>query len=77
MQALIITVLIMWSKIRQIKGLRSIMCNYIHGNYDNNDIDNVFPDKYMSLYNSVPYSEDEMSKIKLIIDMKVSTCNPV
>ena len=32
-------------------------------------------DKYMSLYNSVPYNEDDLSKIKLIINTKVNFCD--
>ena len=38
------------------------MSNSIDGCNDNDDIMNVFRDKYMSLYNSVPYDECEMSK---------------
>ena len=53
----------MWSEIRKIKG--RMISNSIDGHNDNNDIVNVnvFSDKYMSLYNSLPYNEDEMSKI--------------
>ena len=54
-----------------------MMSNSIDGNYDNHDIVNMFSDNYMSLYNSVPYNEDEMSRIKSIIDTKVNTCNTV
>ena len=43
-----------WSEIIKIKGHKSMMSNSSDGNYDNDDIVNVFSDKYMSLYNSVP-----------------------
>ena len=54
-----------------------MMSNSIDGNYDHDDIVDVFSDKYMSSYNSVPYHEDEMSKPKLIMVTKVNVCNTV
>ena len=51
------------------------MSNSIDGCNDNDDIMNVFREKYMSLYNSVPYDECEMSKIKSIIETCIDTCN--
>ena len=51
------------------------MSNSIDGCNDNDDIMNVFRDKYMSFYNYVPYDECEMSKIKSIIETRIDTCN--
>ena len=45
---------LLFIEIRQIKGRKYIISNSNDGNYDNNDIVNVFLNKYMSLYNSVP-----------------------
>ena len=59
-----------WLKIHN-----TVMSNSIHGCNDNDDIMNVFRDKYMSLYNNVPYDECEMSKIKSIIETRIDTCN--
>ena len=63
------------SAIRRLKVHNTVMSNSIHGCNDNDDIMNVFRDKYMSLYNSVPYDECEMSKIKSIIETRIDTCN--
>ena len=46
-----------WSEIRKLKVHNTVMSNLIDGCNDNDDIMNVFRDKYMSLYNSVPYDE--------------------
>ena len=35
-----------------------------HGCNDNDDIANIFSDKYMELYNSVPYDTSEMKSIE-------------
>ena len=64
-----------WSEIRKLKVHNTVMSNSIDGCNDNDDIMNVFRDKYMSLYNSVPYDEYEMSKIKSIIEIRIDTCN--
>ena len=64
-----------WSEIRKLKVHNTVMSNSIDGCNDNDDIMNVFRDKYMSLYNSVPYDECEMSKIKSIIETRIDTCN--
>ena len=44
-----------WSEIRKLKVHNIVMSNSIDGCNDNDDIMNVFRDKYKSLYNSVPY----------------------
>ena len=53
----------------------TVMSNSIDGCNDNDDILHVFRDKYMSLYNSVPYDDGEKSKMKSIIETRIDTCN--
>ena len=53
----------------------TVISNSIDGCNDNDNIMNVFIDKYMSLYNSVPYDKCEMLKIKSTIKTRIETCN--
>ena len=52
-----------WSEIRTLKVHNNVISNSIDGYNDTDDIVNVFRDTYMSLYNSIPCDEYEMSKI--------------
>ena len=65
----------MWSVIININCRKSMMSNFIYGNYDNDHTVNVISCKYMSLYNSAPYNEDEMPKSRSINNIKVNACN--
>ena len=65
----------MWAEIRKLKGHSSKMACSIDGCYDNDDIVNVFSDKYMSLYNSVPFDSDDMCAIKSEISSRIDKCS--
>ena len=60
-----------WWEIIKLKVHNSVLSNSIDGYNDNVDIVNVFREKYMSLYNSVPCDKYEMSKMKSIIETHV------
>ena len=60
----------LWSEIIKLE-----VRNSIDVYNDNDDIVNVFRDKYMSLHNFVPYDEYEMLKITSFIEKRIDTCN--
>ena len=51
-------------KLEKLKGKKGKMACSMDGCNDNDDIANIFSDKYMELYNSVPYDTSEMKSIE-------------
>ncbi len=57
----------MWAESRKIKGQHINLPCSIDGAKCDEDITNVFYEKYNPLYNSVPYDKDEMNvELKMI-----------
>ena len=54
----------LWPEVKKIKGKKGKMASSMDGCNDNDDIANIFSDKYMELYNSVPYNTSEMKSIE-------------
>ena len=52
-----------WPEVRKIKWKKGKMACSIDGCNDNDDIANIFSDKYIESYNSVPYDTSEMKSI--------------
>ena len=53
----------LWKEVKKIKGRNNIMPCSIDGCVDNAKIADVFSEKYMNLYNSVPYRVSDMTEI--------------
>ena len=53
-----------WPEVRKIKGKKGKMACSMDDCNDNDDIANIFSEKYMELYNSVPYDTSEMKSIE-------------
>ena len=53
-----------WPEVRKIKRKKGKMACSMDGCNDNDDIANIFSEKYMELYNSVPYDTSEMKSIE-------------
>ena len=53
-----------WQSVRKAKGNVSSRPNTVDDTQGANEIGNVFAGKYKELYNSVPYSADDMSKLR-------------
>ena len=52
-----------WSEVKKIKGRNNVSSSTIDCESDENNIAQVFSNKYKQLYNSVPYNSEEMSDI--------------
>ena len=70
----------LWKEVRKIKGRSNFAPGNIDGCTDNTEIADLFGKKYMDLYNSVPYDENDMNDIKNIVlnrihnESKVTYC---
>ena len=66
-----------WSEVRKIKGEKGKMACSMDGCNDNDDIANIFSDKYMELYNSVTYDTSEMKSIESSVLSRIlnSSCS--
>ena len=53
-------------KLEKLKGKKRKMACSMNGCNNNSDIANIFPDKCMKLYNSVPYEAPEMNLLNLL-----------
>jgi len=52
-----------WVEIKKIRASKPTKCRMVDGVSGDNDIAQLFASSYKDLYNSVPYSESEMSKL--------------
>ena len=66
-----------WPEVRKIKGKKGKKACSMDGCNDNDDIANIFSDKYMELYNSVPYDTSEMKSIESSVLYRIlnSSCS--
>ena len=66
-----------WPEVRKIKGKKGKMACSMDGCNDNDDIANIFSEKYMELYNSVPYDTSEMKSIESSVLSRIlnSSCS--
>jgi len=63
----------LWSEVRRINGNRAAPAGTIDGQSSPNCVSRMFADKYQQLYNSVPYSTQEMIDIRNLIDKRISS----
>jgi len=63
-----------WSEVCKIKG-SAINVSNSDGMTDNDDIANMFADKYHTLYTSVPYNKEDMHHIAECIDNDIKDFN--
>ncbi len=61
----------LFSEASKINGHNNILPTSVDDASIDDDIVNLFADKYSNLYNSVPYDQSEMNDIKCIIDAKL------
>ncbi len=61
----------LWSEVHRIKGRNKFSPSSIDGIVGDEEISQLFSDKYDHLYNSVPYDQDEMNKIKEEINVQI------
>ena len=66
-----------WPEVRKIKGKKGKMACSMDGCNDNDDIANIFSEKYMELYNSVPYDTSKMKSIESSVLSRIlnSSCS--
>ena len=66
-----------WPEVRKIKGKKGKMACSMDGCNDNDDIANIFSDKYVELYNSVSYDTSEMKSIESSVLSRIlnSSCS--
>ena len=66
-----------WPEVRKIKRKKGKMACSMDGCNDNDDIANIFSEKYMELYNSVPYDTSEMKSIESSVLSRIlnSSCS--
>jgi len=63
----------LWSEVRRINGNRAAPAGTIDGQSSPDCISRMFADKYQQLYNSVPYSTQEMIDIRNLIDERIQS----
>ncbi len=61
----------LFSEASKIKGRNNILPTNVDDASTDDDIVNLFADKYSNLYKSVPYAQSEINDIKCIIDAKL------
>ena len=66
-----------WPEVRKIKGKNGKIACSMDGCNDNDDIANMFSDKCMELYNSVPYDTSEIKSIESSVLSRIlnSSCS--
>lgn len=57
-----------WQKVRKVKGTSASRPNTVDDTQGASEIGNIFAGKYKELYNSVPYSDDDMSELRGELD---------
>ena len=57
-----------WSEIRKISGKCKTIPNMVDGSIGDDNISDVFAEKYKALYNSVSYENDDMDKLLQSVD---------
>ena len=60
-----------WSVVRNINNMKRQLPNVVDSKCTESDISNIFADKYKTLYNSVNYDQNEMSKLIKTLDEEV------
>ena len=63
----------LWREVKKIKGRNNTVSANVDGFTTDSDIAAVFSRKYDNLYNSVPYSTDELQQIMYKIDDRLSS----
>jgi Reverse transcriptase (RNA-dependent DNA polymerase)/Endonuclease/Exonuclease/phosphatase family len=65
----------LWSEVKRINGNRAAPASTIDGHSSPDCISRIFADKYQQLYNSVPYSTQEMIDIRNLIEERISSAD--
>ena len=58
----------LWSEVKRMKGRSRKSACIIYGVNGDKDIADLFSDKYNTLYNSVPFDNDDMLRIRSTIE---------
>ena len=61
----------LWSEVKRMKGRSRKSACIIDGVNGDKDIADIFSDKYNTLYNSVPFDNDDMLRIRSTIDHRL------
>ena len=61
----------LWSEVKRMKGRSRKSACIIDGMNGDKDIADLFSDKYKTLYNFVPFDNDDMLRIRSTIDHRL------
>ena len=60
-----------WQKVKQVKSGKTALPTLIDDTHGNEDISNLFLEKYRDLYNSVPYNQNDMETFQKEIELNI------